>query len=101
MADWISEAGGAVRQAHQENAGIIKTVLTMALILIAFVIFLKFVKSFFPSSQTSQPGLLPGMGSNSSSMFGGGGGLLGGGGGLIGSLATNPFINPLALLIKR
>lgn len=91
MADWISEAGTSVRQAHQENAGIIKTVLTGIMITVFFIILLKFIKSFFPSKDPQSMGLL---GPSS------GGGLFGGGGNVITNLASNPFINPLAIIPK-
>lgn len=89
--EWIAEAGGAVKQAHKENAGIIKTVLIGIMITVFFVIFLKFIKSFFPSKTSQSTGLL---GTTQ------GGGLFGGGGGLLQNLASNPFINPIAIIPK-
>lgn len=91
MADWISEAGGAVRQAHKENASIIGTVLKGIMITIALVIFLKFIKSFFPDKTAPQQTGLLGQPVS-------GGGLFGGGGGLLKNLASNPFINPVAII---
>lgn len=94
MADWISEAGGSVRQAHQENAGIITKVLTGIMITIALIIVLKFIKSFFPQSQSTQSN---GFTANASS---GGSGLFGGGGGLLSTIVRSPLVNPLALVGK-
>lgn len=97
--DWIAEGGSSVRQAHKENAGIIKTVLIGIMVTIALVIFLSFIKSFFTKSSTTPSagplGLAPGGG-----LFSGGGGLFGGGGGLIKGALNNPFINPLSLLTR-
>lgn len=97
--DWIQEGGTSIRQAHKENAGLIKIILIGIMSTIALVIFFSFIKSFFnkPSNTTSASplGLAP-----TGGLFGGGGGLFGGGGGLVKTALNNPFINPLAIIPK-